>query len=100
MKNKTSITHLTRLCLCALLAVVVSSCEFTTGYYIEQEIADHACEPGAFLKTKIWHKGDIVKSWYDEIEFDTPDTLKCYRLKQAHKFVEKCKSIEASCNNR
>lgn len=26
MKNKISITHLTRLCLCALLAVVINSC--------------------------------------------------------------------------
>lgn len=83
-----------------LLAVVIQSCIFTPGYYIEQEIADNYFKPGAFLKTRIWHNGDIIKSWHDEISLYTPDTIKCYRYKQAKEFVIKLKKIEGNCNNR
>lgn len=85
---------------CILLAAVACSCEFTPGYYIQQEVADHVIKKGAYLKTEIWHNGAIVQSWYDEITLNTPDTIKCYRHRQSEEFIIKLKKIESACNSR
>lgn len=99
MKLNISLIKLWRLLFCCMLAIVAISCTFTSEYYIEQDIAAHGFKTGAFLKTKVWHKGEIIKSWYDEVKIDTPNTIKCYRLMQAMEFVKKCKSFDDYCNN-
>jgi hypothetical protein len=81
-----------------ITAITFSSCRYTTGYYIDQDITTIILTGEPCLKTRIWHRGELLKAWFDVITINTPDTIKCYRIKQAKQFILKCEKIDNECN--
>ena len=51
-----------------LVAVLFTSCQLTTGYYIEQEVRESEHSYDVNFVTYVWHRGKIIKAWYDPID--------------------------------
>lgn len=73
----------------------MSSCQYTTGYYIEQDGAHKFYDGEIDACTWIWHYGNIVKSWECPIENITPNTMRDQK-QAAEEFVKELKGEKTS----
>ena len=80
----------------ALLVVGCFGCygEFGT-YSVEQEVRVMDCcknlsPSGTCLITYVWHNGEIIEAWYDDLPTIT-DSTKIFRRKQAKQVIANLK---------
>ena len=93
MKTKTSILVVIKTFF-ILLVMCCFSCthnynDLNNGTYITQSYMGDMLYTGAKFKGEdIWHA-------YDNIDFDTPDSIKVIRYKEAEKWIAKFKKVDS-----
>jgi hypothetical protein len=89
-------TNLRKALILLLISIFLNSCETFERTYVEQEV-DNTCggitNSGTALVTYVWYKGEIAKSWCDDIE-DVNDSLILFRKDQANKLINTLKTKE------
>lgn len=78
-----------------ILVIVIIGCRGEFGYDIEQKVKNLPCcqtlaPSGSALVTFVWHDGEIIKAWYDDIETIT-DSTKIVRRRQAQMLINNLK---------
>jgi hypothetical protein len=82
--------------LLAAMFLLNTGFRYFSDYSITQEVATNMFAKWgskAYLKTKVYKHGDIIKSWHDDVELAN-DSLKILRYREAQLFVEKCKRLD------
>ena len=62
------------------------SCGYIIGYRVEQEVSYAPYSADVNLYTSVWHDGEIIQMWKDDVDKVTPALVK-HRAAQADSLI-------------